>query len=606
MTGMDLLLALGQVDEDLLSPVLKDEPKKSVRRTLRTVILIAAILALLATAALAAGGGLLKLLFPERYDIIEDYVLAKTAAAENELVRLTAESAVTDGYTSYVIFSVERLDGGLLEDMTPDAIITPRCGYGGRNYGGAAIEPLITGAETDSKRWFCWKATGRQNVTGAELRLLGLKNRQTGEALDIGELKLELELTACPVKLGRRGGDPDGKELYPFIVLSPLSLNIEAYANLNGMPPADEPVEDRVLSGGLSGCNILLRMRGGTEQDLTDIACRHPNITTNLITVSFDKLLDINLAEAVVIDGIEYSLTYGDAPLARTGGDRDMPAQESTRAYVYGGHTPAHPKLSADGSGVSLTLDGVWSDGYTTELMLRIEAEEPKEAYTLPPHLGGALTFKAESADGKLLAVGVLPGGSAQGLPGFIVEAGGRAASLTIGLEDAELTIPLDMKRLQELPQTAPKEAAPQITSGSDIKLDLYQSIYDELFTGLSPDAAGYQGDNGDYRITLQYVYLEAHGGTGRLRVIALAERSDGGYFGKQAVREFQCLCLTGDEELDLSGSFSSGSWSGDEEDRRYYKLDFNFNGDFQQPDAIRLIWTPPDGDYVTIDIPVS
>ena len=74
---------------------------------------------------------------------------------------------------------------------------------------------------------------------------------------------------------------------------------------------------------------------------------------------------------------------------------------------------------------------------------------------------GGAITFAAEDAKGRPLAVGVMPGGLFN-LMTLAVTCSDRAARLTIGDGDAVLEIPLDMKELSRMPQIEPREADPK------------------------------------------------------------------------------------------------------------------------------------------------
>ena len=606
MTSLDLLIALGDVDEALIDPVVRENPGKRRRPVLRAALIAAAVLALLAAAALAVGSGLLKELFPEHYDQIAAYVLAQTAVTENSLVRLTAESAVTDGAAAYLIYSVERLDGGSMADLSPDAVITPRFAQGGSNYGGIQGGALVTGQETEGKRWFIWQATGRKGMTGVELRLLGLQNMTTGERLDTGELTLRLDLTACPVRLGVRTGQAAGEEWYPSIVLSPLSLNIQAYQNLQGKTAADAESFSR-KQGGAAGCTLALRYRDGMEQDLTDQVHRTPNGAIDELRVLFTQLVAADQVEAVVIDGTAYPLADGEAPPARGVTDTEAPRLEMDREYVYGAHTPVHPKLEAAGAAVTLSLDGIWTDGVTAELFLKIQAAEQRAEYWSTVNLGGWVELEALDKAGKPLAVGALPGGAGEGLLGLVVECGGDAESLTIRLADAALTIPLTMQKLQKLPQVAPQQASPRRTPAPDREEAFYQTMYDELFSGVSPDGTGYAGDNGLYRLTFEQLYLEAEAGAGRLRAIARAERLDGGAFGSEPMDNLKLELLSGGEARQPEGSGGGFHGSGGQsESQRMYWPDISIQGEFTGIDALRLTWTPPEGERITLELPVT
>ena len=95
------------------------------RRKLAKTLLIAAIIAvLLAAGALAAylsGSRFFTRFFgSESFDIISNYVMSDVAEADDGVLRLTLESALSDGHYQYVVFSVERLDGGSVAGFLPD------------------------------------------------------------------------------------------------------------------------------------------------------------------------------------------------------------------------------------------------------------------------------------------------------------------------------------------------------------------------------------------------------------------------------------------------------------------------------------------------------
>ena len=94
------------------------------RRWGKTLLIAAIVAALLAAGALAAylsGSRFFAQLFGgEKYDIIGDYVMADLAEASDGTLKLTLECALSDGHYKYVVFSVERLDGGSMAGFLPD------------------------------------------------------------------------------------------------------------------------------------------------------------------------------------------------------------------------------------------------------------------------------------------------------------------------------------------------------------------------------------------------------------------------------------------------------------------------------------------------------
>ena len=464
MTAWELMCALGETEEELLWPALSAPARRSLRRGLRTALIAAAVLVLLALAALAASeSGLLKLFFSDRYDLISDYVSRAEAVTENETLRLTLHEAVTDGTCAMMFFSVKRLDGGSMEGWSPDVKITPLDSQGlpVMNRSGSTGPYL---AEEDGSACFLWTSLGGSDLTRVTVELTGLKDTATGARLKgSAVLTAEAALDPCPVKVGERGVSPSGQEIFVSIVVSPLSIRMVCYANLSGMTPENAALPDSVRDGRVNG-KVELLLRDGSRQAISGLLYRQIESVSKgqvAFTGSFPELLDIGKVKAVLFDGAEYRLSEGEAPVPRGEWTEGMLPLEYLRSRTFGDHTPLYPALRDDADHVSLALEGIWTDGYTTELLLEITAERSMEVLSLVQE-GGWITFDARDKNGKALPVGVLSNNMADGLLGLVVECVGKAAQLTIGDGDASLTIPLDRKELSKLPQVEPREPRPR------------------------------------------------------------------------------------------------------------------------------------------------
>ena len=633
MTALELMESLGEVDEELFWPALNAKPRRSHRRTLRTVLIAAAVLALLALAALAASeSGLLERFFPGQYDLIAEYVSHVEASAENEVLRFTIHEAVTDGYCSMMVYSVERLDGGVLDGWSLDAQFVPYGEDGSiLRYGGSYPGELITGEETAQKRWYLWNTYARTDLHRISVRVFGLNRPDTGEKAAGEALTLEAELTLCPVKTARRSGDPAGKDLYPVVVVSPLSFYAGVLRNLSGMTPENAPrqASSRTISGP-ADCRVELLYRDGGSQDISDAVYRRDSQDSSFGSASlycvFGELVDIRQLKGLRIDAVEYALADGSPPKTRKAPANAASRLDSARYWLFGDHAPAHPALTASGERVSLSVDGVWTDGITTELMLQIDAPR-EETYWQFVDRGGSITMAAEDGCGAPLAVGALSGGIADGLYVLVVECSGKAAQLTVGDGDALLTIPLDMKTLAKLPQIEPKEAAPRPTAASDEWESYRASVYENLFAGVTPDDAGYSADNGIYRLTAVHLYLAEEPGIVRLLVWLEGASLDGAPYetSGEARMAFAICGLKEGEEVVLNGGL--GSLGGVHNGVRYFIINEDFRyGDFEMLEAqgagvlppegldlnmldldgLRLSWTPPEGGRITLDLPMT
>ena len=113
MTALEFALAIGETEDRFAKNIFSPQVKKKRSRPVRTALILAAVLALLSLMGAAAKElGFLELLFPgEKYETVEDYVNHIAVSAENDGLRLTLHEAVTDGYNTYLVYSVELLQG---------------------------------------------------------------------------------------------------------------------------------------------------------------------------------------------------------------------------------------------------------------------------------------------------------------------------------------------------------------------------------------------------------------------------------------------------------------------------------------------------------------
>ena len=632
MTAMNLMEAVGRTEETLIEPILTTPRRKKLSRPIRTALILAAVIALLALLGVAAKEtGFLERLFPEKFEAIEDYVDHIAVTAENESLRLTLHEAVTDGYTVLLVYTVERLDGESLEGWGPDSMIRPQTDEGyPLNYISAGGEALDMEAADPAKRTYVWRCYGWTGGLGrVYFRLFGLKNWETQETWAPGYLEAEIKLKPCPTRTARLRGDLSTKELYSDIVLSPFGFRAHVLTNIGSMTLENPPEPDKPRLNDPWTGSLELIYRNGEERRVDvstgaylrkDSAC----VGVSILSVRFPDLEDIRQVKALRIDGVEYPLESGGIPRERQGlSDPEAAQLELFRAWTYGDHEPVHPELRAegqtsDGGTVALSLDGIWTDGNITEFLLKLELAGPEpgkivvkeENYARPVNLGGNFAFRALDAKGNLLALGVRFADACDGLFPIVAECPEKAVTLVVTFEGAELTVPLDMKRLGKLPQIVPQEPKrPQADPEHQAQLQerqaqLRQERFENLFAGFTPVETDYMGENGLYRIRIEYLALREGRGRGELRAFLVCEYLGDGYADFWNVWSgFTCWVLSEGREIPAGGgSGVNGSYER-EKGVCVYHLDIDYRGDFDHADAIRLVWTPPAGDRITLDL---
>ncbi len=621
MTNWELLAAFGETEEALIEPVLTPGEKKRTGKPLRTALILAAVIALLALLGVAAKEtGFLERLFPEKYETIEDYVNHIAVTGENDGLRLTLHEAVTDGYTVLLVYTVERLDGGTLEGWNLDASIRPQTEEGiPLTYISAGPEAQDIEGTDPAKITDVWRAYGWTGGLGrVYFRLFGLKNRETGETWTPGYLEAEAELKACPTRTAKLRGDLSTKELYSDIVLSPFGFRAHVMTNIGAMTAENAETDQSRLNDSWTG-SLELVFRDGEVRSVDtssgaylrkDSTC----VGVSILSVRFPELTDIRQVKALRIDGVEYPLESGGIPRERRSlSDPNAAQLEHVRAWLYGDHEPAHPDLSAEGETgegetVAMSLDGVWTDGYTTELLLKLELTglEPGKPvvkdgdYARPVNLGGNFAFRALDAKGSLLALGVRFIDPVDGLFSIVAECPEKAVTLVVTFEDAELTVPLDMKQLGKLPQVTPQEPRrPQANPEQQAMQErARQAMYDSLFDGFTPVEVNYAADNGLYRVSIRQLALTGVLGQGSLRALVECTYLGDGYdLLPDPWSGFSCSVLSEGQVIQVSANGGGSGIDG----VYYYSLDFR--GDFSAVDALRLTYTPPRGDRISLDL---
>ena len=279
----------------------------------KTLLIAAVIAALLAAGALAAwlsGSRFFAQLFgSESLDIIGDYVMSDVAEADDGVLRLTLESALSDGHYEYVVFSVERLDGGSVNGFLPDVDFEFTLAEPSRLKPAWQYEMLDTPENSDSRIYCIAGVRCEVSVTGLTMRLRGLYSTEDGHRELTTDVAIESGFLPCPLA---RGGESEG--IVRNIELSPFSLWIDVYEEREHSdgPETDVPKHGVALKfrdGGTVGASAA--QFGDVEymQSICWDAIQRSNGTNqSLIFIRFLPL-DIGKVVSVVIDGVEYPVT---------------------------------------------------------------------------------------------------------------------------------------------------------------------------------------------------------------------------------------------------------------------------------------------------------
>ena len=478
MTALELAAAIGQTEDRFAKNVFSPPAVKKRSRPIRTALILAAVLALLTLLLGVAARelGFLERMFPgEKFENLEDYVNHMDVSVENDSLRLTLHEAVTDGYNTYLVFSVELLNGDsmdrwegadyIIQPMTTEGFPVVRGGGSGGNLGTGTDR----GLGKPNRIVYYWHNQCQMNTGRISVRLFGLKNLTTGESFSPGYLEAEAELKPCLTKISRQAGKETEEDAYANIVLSPFGLRADA---------AGVDVEKLGAGKVFRGKLEYVFREGGEAQKISSTQALRPDPVqpeTAVLSVAFRQPTDIREIVAVRIDGVEYPLGTGPLP--------------------------------------------------------KREPEKAKEA---------------------------------------------------------------------EIPE---------------LSAETRQALYDELFSDCTPVESDHTADNGVYRLESRDLALWGDEDELHLRLWLTAAALEGEYDRILALWERigTCLLIDGKEVIVFRSDGRVNDYFDSETGERVYllKMDFTgegaknalFDGDFTKASALRLIWTPPAGDRIALDL---
>ncbi len=422
MTAWELAMAIGETEDRFAETVFSPPAKKAFSRPVRTALILAAVLALLALLMGVAARelGFLERLFPKKFETIEDYVNHLAVSVENDGLRLTLHEAVTDGYNTCLVFSVELLNGDsmdrwdgaeyIIQPLTEEGYPVVRGGGSGGNLGAGTDR----GFGNPNRVVYYWRNQCQMNTGRISVRLFGLWNSRTGERFNPGYLEAEAELKPCLTKVSEKPGKETQEASFNNLVLSPFGLRADAAG-----------VDMEKLGGGKAfRGRIEYILREGEAQMISGTAALRPDPVrpdTAVLSVAFRQPADIREITAVRIDGEEYPLETGPIPSGEPGrAIRNEIPELSSEALaalaeeLFADHTPGEADYAGDNGVYRLETRrlALWEDGDGLHLRAWLTAAALEGEYdrvldlpeTLRPYLlieGKAITVSWIGREGS-------------------------------------------------------------------------------------------------------------------------------------------------------------------------------------------------------------
>lgn len=313
--GTDMLLRIQEGALRRLHSAKTEAAKKTIRsgKRIKTFLIAAAIIIMMTAGALAVtlnGGRFLEELFGSRnYDAVSNYVLGDLAQVCDENLTLTLESALSDGHYYWVVFSVERTDGGSVNGLFPDVNIDFTLENPSRVKPAFQMERLETEENSESHAHFITLIRSSVPVTAMELKMKRFYTVDGSLSEVICDLSVGAEFKPCPVA---RGGETEG--VFRNIELSPFSLWVDVFEPWENSDALSEsfPIHDvyiRYKDGTLVGARADQFADEGYMEEIGWGGIQYPDGTgKSLISIRFTGFIDIETVESVVIDGADYPL----------------------------------------------------------------------------------------------------------------------------------------------------------------------------------------------------------------------------------------------------------------------------------------------------------
>ena len=314
-------LALSKLRQQSANVGGNTQNKEKHMKTSIKVLLIAAIVFAMSVTAFASFGGLeyFKAIFGDSAGAVEDYIQFPAASTENESYRLTVESLLSDGFKTDLIVSLTAKDGKA-PGHDPKDMFSTRFTGGDASLSSSSYQELYD-FSVKSKKYYHLELTSLSNSASAEVTV-ALKEELAPLSVTIptdGTLTARKQIQVKTEDYAEQNYYPETVQLSPMGV---LVIGSEKEAK-GGLPTAQifvkmkdgkseeliseasfDDSEETVSGGG----GVVLGAEGETAPLVTGtMGERNPDGKV-VTTGTFSRILNLDEVQAIIVDGVEYSL----------------------------------------------------------------------------------------------------------------------------------------------------------------------------------------------------------------------------------------------------------------------------------------------------------
>ncbi len=282
--------------QKMFDRIISHEAKAKVKGKSSKILLITAIITLFSTTALAFNNTtFFKEIFGNSIYIVKDQILSPIASAEDDRFRLTLEGVFSDSFSSMLIVSVEALNEQSKYELEQTElqlnVRTVQLDIQASTVDGAKE---LKNYSTENKKYFSMLFVSVDQALKDDLQVhltAGVSNLF---------VSVPTKSTIQSINIEVDGKHYKNADYTPQnILISPLSVVIIGIEN--------------VINYQIPNPNVILHFTNGTKIEVFNQksgfgGSRFPEDGITTMSAQFEKIIDLQKIQFVIIDGIEYSI----------------------------------------------------------------------------------------------------------------------------------------------------------------------------------------------------------------------------------------------------------------------------------------------------------
>ncbi len=287
---------------------IKIESKKkrifAKHKTLKALLIAATILCLSCVTVFALNNSVLfERFFGEDISKVQGNIVNSTETAADSNIKMSIESVLSDGYVSYFVVSLEKLDGSKFNiDERPDFRIVNKI----RGSHGTGVKEIKSEGDVDSKKYYMIKVSSDTKIMeyGAAIELRGIyKNEENNEYSLKSNLSVKVNYTGRDnYKHAVIDDQKEDSKNYCFteVSISPMGLVVKGTEKKE----TDKPIFYKIQLNLQNGNTEKISWKSESGELLSGMITRSDNKFSYLFI--FNKLKNIEEIKSITLNNKEY------------------------------------------------------------------------------------------------------------------------------------------------------------------------------------------------------------------------------------------------------------------------------------------------------------